>query len=1106
MIPQAIIASILDAKNQGVLASTTIGRAVVSLNRDLVYQYRRGVLPATIHFVLQGVNEIVIKGKPINDRQLLLEHGVSFLQNLPPGSDVGKLAANKLIEFLWYDLPHPPASHIGKAGIYRSADGSGNNDLLPELGRSNRPYARSVPASLPDPALVFDGLLRRPNDAFKPHPSGISSLFFAFATIVIHECFQTGADDWWINEYVDLSTLYGVNQEEQDTVRTRNGFGTLYNDCFASKRLMMMTPAVCTLLIIFSRNHNLIAERLLAFNEKGTYVKSFPTTGNPTAASGSTGTSAQDPKAIQDEDIFQIARNINVAWFAHIVLGDYVATILNTPRAKSLWALDLGGEIIGKAGRLERGGGNSVSIEFNIAYHWHASMSKKDAAWIDAVFTAMFDGKDLNTVTSEEFYTKAKLREEQLKKQGPRNWKIHNLTRDATTGRYANDDLVKILNTAINEPAGAFGAFGSPAALKERSATCIAKKKLGLPFDIQVVEVMGMWRARQQNVCTMNEFREYLGLTPFKTFIEWNDDPKVAAAASRLYRNIDDLELYPGLLAETPKPSMPGSGTCTGHSIGRGILDDAISLVRSDRFLTHDFNTSTLTSWGKASLKPTPGAPGGYLGGLLFDAFPASYTFNSPFALLPFYTPQAAREILNLNGVVNDYDFVEKTAETPLKSFKTYDACKTVFSDTGNFGTLYNESIKQITGDRGFMIGFDEARTHDPVFDRMFKAFQTDNFDETVHAFVSRQIDYSVKKHSFATHDSVVRTIDIVRDVTNVVAISWIADRFAIPLKSARRPHGVFTLSQLRQMLLGLFIFSSMNVVPKVGWKLRETSLESADILTKIIKARVMTATGFKHIAADLITRKTSLGDTRDGEIFYGELAKVTKGISHDQVAGDVLGIMIPIAGNLTQQVSLIVEMYLRDDYVHHLPALSALSRQARNAANDERIFRYCMEAMRISPIVVGLPRVAKVNGTYRDGQNEVTLRTGDVVIIGTSAAHLDPSAFPEPYKVKLDRDLSKYILLGEGLHSCFGDSLTRSFLTASIRAIFKLNNIRKDPSPTGSFKRAEVNFADGLKSYVYLDDQCNETPVAQSLTVLWDAETKAAPVGPAAFDPQVVW
>ncbi|KAL8283798.1 hypothetical protein RQP46_005230 [Phenoliferia psychrophenolica] len=265
--------------------------------------------------------------------------------------------------------------------------------------------------------------------------------------------------------------------------------------------------------------------------------------------------------------------------------------------------------------------------------------------------------------------------------------------------------------------------------------------------------------------------------------------------------------------------------------------------------------------------------------------------------------------------------------------------------------------------------------------------------------------------------------------------------------------------------------------------RLRETSLESADTLTRIIKARLATATGIKHALTDKVTSGTALRDSRDAEEFYSQLTKSTKGISHDQVAGDVLGIMIPIAGNLTQQVSLIVELYLRPE----------------DSVSEELLYRFIIEAMRISPIVVGLPRVAKENVNYRDGRNEVKLKTGDIVIIGTSAAHLDEKKFPEPYRVKLDRDLSDYFLLGEGLHSCFGDGLTKSFLTASIRAIFKLNNIRKDPSPTGSFKRAEVNFADGHKSYIYLDDQCNETPAAQSLTLLWDAETKAAAVGPAA-------
>jgi len=61
----------------------------------------------------------------------------------------------------------------------------------------------------------------------------------------------------------------------------------------------------------------------------------------------------------------------------------------------------------------------------------------------------------------------------------------------------------------------------------------------------------------------MNEFRSYLNLKPFETFLEWNSDPEIADAAEKLYGHPDALELYPGLHAEEAKPFMPGSGVST---------------------------------------------------------------------------------------------------------------------------------------------------------------------------------------------------------------------------------------------------------------------------------------------------------------------------------------------------------------------------------------------------------------------------------------------------------------------------------------------------------------------------------------------------------------
>jgi hypothetical protein len=126
--------------------------------------------------------------------------------------------------------------------------------------------------NLPDVEDVYEALLKR-KGPFRPHPSGLNRLFFSFATVVIHECFQTSRTDPWINEtssYVDLSTLYGNNEKEQRRVRTYYN-GGIFPDSIASERIMMMPPGVVAVCLMFSRNHNHVAESLLSVNQDGKY-------------------------------------------------------------------------------------------------------------------------------------------------------------------------------------------------------------------------------------------------------------------------------------------------------------------------------------------------------------------------------------------------------------------------------------------------------------------------------------------------------------------------------------------------------------------------------------------------------------------------------------------------------------------------------------------------------------------------------------------------------------------------------------------------------------------------------------------------------------------
>lgn len=118
--------------------------------------------PKFIEKVLQS--ELSPEGT--NDRDGIFAESLAAITKLPPGNVQNKLN-DAAITLLYNTLPHPPATYVGPQYQFRSADGSGNNPLYPELGQSGRPYARSVqgkhplPANvLPDPGLVFDTLLK----------------------------------------------------------------------------------------------------------------------------------------------------------------------------------------------------------------------------------------------------------------------------------------------------------------------------------------------------------------------------------------------------------------------------------------------------------------------------------------------------------------------------------------------------------------------------------------------------------------------------------------------------------------------------------------------------------------------------------------------------------------------------------------------------------------------------------------------------------------------------------------------------------------------------------------------------------------------------------
>ena len=142
-----------------------------------------------------------------------------------------------------------------------------------------------------------------------------------------------------------------------------------------------------------------IARQLLEINERGVWK-------NPAQHHLSQGQLSK-----QDEEIFQIARLCNCAWFAAIIFSDYLSCILGLVRQGSNWSLEPFDEIRDIDHKIfERGRGNACSVEFNCLYRWHATTSVEDEQWIIGQFQQIFPNKKPEDITVADFYqTAAKL-------------------------------------------------------------------------------------------------------------------------------------------------------------------------------------------------------------------------------------------------------------------------------------------------------------------------------------------------------------------------------------------------------------------------------------------------------------------------------------------------------------------------------------------------------------------------------------------------------------------------------------------------------------------------------------------------------------------------
>lgn len=695
------------------------------------------------------------------------------------------------------------------------------------------------------------------------------------------------------------------------------GLGLLKPDTFAEDRLLRQPPGVCIMLVMYNRYHNYAATQLRRTNENGRFrvPRKYREAKLLAAARHFVGDSLKDDpdyrKALEnfklanqvfessgrvsideyktawnalqifidkkaqpdgeqvkaffddydaawkklDDDLFHTARLITCGIYIQVSIHDYLRALMGFHQYDTNFTLDPRVNQL-RAKEVSRGLGNQVTVEFNLLYRFHCAISLGDEDYLEKYLEEYFEKKskpDWNPkeMGLQEFLMEMAQARERTKNDPPvEPWDIEfglknkdndetkkkmAFKRDPITRLFSDEQMIEHLTKVMDEPISSFGPRNVPRSLK-------------------AVEVMGILQARKWGVGTLNDFREFFGMKRHETFESISGCVEVQNALRDLYEHPDKVELYPGIFCESDASQNADPGPSDVDSaLWAAIFSDAITLVRSDRFYTVDWNTNSLTSWGMKEVTPDNDVlKSSVFHRLLQRSFPEWFPSKSIRFFHPFYTAQKNAEYATAQGYGEDFAIEpakEKSGSGSAPATQTFDTSRSnprkpdapiiltnhtqikavLDDDTDNVVhavrlepeilpakmaevlSEQGQGNKQKGGQEGSTKG---GRSHDGHR----KDIETDTpevmaYFTTLMRDVIRRESVVMKPGQEDPKTDPVYQLDVTRDFAIPVITRYVADflGFGHLVKSEKNPHAKYSENEIYQHITNCHVYFSYN-------------------------------------------------------------------------------------------------------------------------------------------------------------------------------------------------------------------------------------------------------------------------------------------------------
>ena len=417
-------------------------------------------------------------------------------------------------------------------------------------------------------------------------------------------------------------------------------------------------------------------------------------------------------------------------------------------------------------------------------------------------------------------------------------------------------------------------------------------------------------------------------------------------------------------------------------------------------------------------------------------------------------------------GREDDYDY-ERPAFIPERIVLTsYKAAKYMLERSKEFNVLWGEATAFVMGPRAwdFMLSGDSA-LHRQQKKTMAKALYHSNWERQVQAFYEYITLRLLHENSYKVGYAGVNQVDMTRDVTNLAHCHFAANVFSLPMKSKEDPKGILTEHELWSLIALLFTAIFFDFDPQKSFPLRHAARALAKQLGKLIEINVKAtnATGFISGIVD------SFRENHNALREYGVhmVRKLLEsGLGVEEITwSQILPVATAMIPNQSVVFTQLLDFYLSDIGKEHLPAIQKLAQQDTPEAFD-KLMHYAMEGIRLHGTFASY-RTSTISTTIEDDGKQVRVSPGDRIFCSFVSASRDPEQYPDPDKVRTDRPLESYIHYGIGDHTCLGRDASRVALTAMLKTIAKLKNLRRAPGPQGQLKT--IPRAGGF--YVYMTE-----------------------------------